>query len=88
MAITSVEPSSRRWQAFSSCHRLRDAYIHASAASRTLVVTIDDFRTAKVDARDLLHLDDARGLIRKNDHAAHPLDAVNRAPHPDPHRGT
>ena len=51
--------------------------MHASAASRTLVVTIDDFSTTEVDGQNVLLVDDARALLLKTDHAAHPLDAVN-----------
>ena len=59
------------------------AVFRGSEGARTLVVTIDDFSTTKVDGRNLLLVDDARALLLKTDHAAHPLDAVNRFYDPD-----
>ena len=78
-----IEPSSHRRQGFLALHRLQDVDIHASARSRTLVVTIDDFSTTKVYGRNLLLVDDARALLCETDHANLPIDAVNRFYDPD-----
>ena len=48
---------------------------------------MDDFSTAKVDGSYLVVVDDARALLLKTDHAAHPLDAVNRVHDPNHHQG-
>ena len=48
---------------------------------------MDDFPTAEVDGSYLVVVDDARALLLKTDHAAHPLDAVNRVHDPNHHQG-
>ena len=77
------EPSSHRRQGFLALYRPQDVDLHASVGARTLVVTIDDFSTTKVDGRNLLLVDDARALLCETDHANLPIDAVNRFYYPD-----
>ena len=62
------------------------AVFRGSEGVRTLVVTIDDFPTAEVDGSYLVVVDDARALLLKTDHAAHPLDAVIRVHDPNHHQ--